>query len=55
MSYEAVRSAYRLWTSDDPVETYLALGLVAVALAPVALRWWRESSRGAGENPEAIQ
>jgi hypothetical protein len=44
MSYETLRSAYRLWSSDETAETYMALVLVSVVFAPVVMRWWRSGS-----------
>jgi hypothetical protein len=45
-----VRRAWRLYQTDDPWETALAVVLVAVALFPFIMTWWQMRSDGGGRN-----
>jgi hypothetical protein len=42
---ESMRSAYRLWRSDEPVETVMAVVLVVAVFAPMLIQVYRRSNR----------
>jgi hypothetical protein len=42
---EGLRSAWRLYKSEDRVDTYIAVGIAGVVLGPVLYRVWRQNRR----------